>query len=42
MKSTPNVLSMVQVCRQISLEVGSDWLGQVLFNFERVEALLDK
>ncbi|KAF2104844.1 hypothetical protein NA57DRAFT_71049 [Rhizodiscina lignyota] len=41
-KPAPNALAILRTCRQINEEAGSVWLGQVLFSFENIDALLDK
>src|ERR1700761_5362987 len=33
-RPTPRSLSILGVCRQIRGEIGTSWLGKVLFNFE--------
>ncbi|KAK1065851.1 hypothetical protein LTR74_007565 [Friedmanniomyces endolithicus] len=35
-------LSLLRTCRRVHVEVGNQWLAQVLFHFEDPEALLDK
>ncbi|KAL3486493.1 hypothetical protein BJX62DRAFT_241917 [Aspergillus germanicus] len=42
MKPAPNSLAILRSCRSINREIGSSWLGQVLFAFERVHDLLEK
>ena len=42
MRPALNSLAILRVCRQINQEAGSLWLGEILFNFEQVEDLLDK
>ncbi|KAH8695187.1 hypothetical protein BGW36DRAFT_382259 [Talaromyces proteolyticus] len=41
-KPTPNSLAVLRTCSLIKQEAGALWLGQVLFNFECVEDMLDK
>lgn len=42
MRPALNSLAILRVCRQINQEAGSLWLGEILFNFEHVEDLLDR
>ncbi|KAL2851272.1 hypothetical protein BJX68DRAFT_266181 [Aspergillus pseudodeflectus] len=42
MKPVPNSLAILRSCRFINREIGSSWLGQVLFAFERLHDLLEK
>lgn len=41
-KPAPNSLAILRTCQQIYDEISQTWLGEVLFNFEEMEALLDK
>lgn len=41
-RTAPNSLSLLRVCRRVSYEIGDSWLGQVLFSFEDPETMLDK
>jgi hypothetical protein len=41
-KPAPNGLALLRTCRRARLEIGDSWLGQVLFDFESTEAMLDK
>ncbi|KAH8586940.1 hypothetical protein B0O99DRAFT_472899, partial [Bisporella sp. PMI_857] len=41
-KPASHSLALLRVCRQIFEETKSLWLGLLLFNFERIEYLLDK
>ncbi|KAL3447172.1 hypothetical protein BJX65DRAFT_308236 [Aspergillus insuetus] len=42
MKPAPNSLAILSSCRSINRQIGSSWIGQVLFGFERVHDLLEK
>jgi hypothetical protein len=42
MKPAPNSLAILRTCHLIKQEAGDLWLGQVLFNFEHAEDMLDK
>lgn len=42
MKPAPNSLAILRTCNLIKQEAGDLWLGQVLFNFEHAEDMLDK
>ncbi|KAJ7221954.1 hypothetical protein B0H12DRAFT_1031339 [Mycena haematopus] len=40
--SAPNAITILRTCRQISAEIGTTWLHQILFCFESPEAMLNK
>ncbi|EED17403.1 conserved hypothetical protein [Talaromyces stipitatus ATCC 10500] len=42
MKPAPNSLAILRTCSLVKQEAGGLWLGQVLFNFENPEDMLDK
>jgi hypothetical protein len=42
MKPAPNFLAILRSCRSINREIGSSWIGQVLFAFESVHDLLER
>jgi hypothetical protein len=42
LKPAPNSLAILRTCRQTYSEATNRWVGEVLFNFERAEDMLDK
>ncbi|KAF7544459.1 hypothetical protein G7046_g9782 [Stylonectria norvegica] len=41
-KTSPSALALLRTNRRITKEIGKSWLGQLLFNFESLEAMLHK
>lgn len=42
LRSVPNSLSLLCVCRRVNGEIGHSWIGQVLFSFEDAQTTFRK
>ncbi|KAG6364174.1 hypothetical protein INS49_005772 [Diaporthe citri] len=42
LRSAPNSLSLLRVCRRVNSEIGHSWIGQVLFSFEGAQTTFRK